>query len=84
VPPPEILAALRASSGECSMTEDLDDLVGLVPAEVSVNSDLELGAIALSVPVAGIEMVLSPQSAIDLVLKLVASIDRVQRQGDGS
>jgi hypothetical protein len=66
------------------MTEDVDDIVGLVPAEVSVNSDLELGAIALSVPVAGVEMVLSSQSAIDLVLKLVASIDRVQRAGDGS
>jgi hypothetical protein len=60
-----------------------ETLTGFEPANLAVYASHDIGAVVIVVPAADVELVLSPHSAIDVVLKLVGSLNRLQ-SGDGA
>lgn len=56
---------------------------GLTPAVMGIRADPELDAVVMQVPEADLDLVMGIPAAIDLVLKLTASIERLQTKGDG-
>jgi hypothetical protein len=62
-------------------TTTIDDLVGLTPASMQIRPNVSLDAIDIMIDTPGdrCEAVLGIPAAIDVVLKLVGAIDRVQQ-----
>lgn len=54
-------------------------ITGLAAADLTVYPDAEIGAVVLSADALEIELVLSPASAIDTVMRMVGALQRLQR-----
>jgi hypothetical protein len=76
--------AIAQRRDEFDRGRELKSAANLEEAGLSVKADLQVGAVVLSAPAQGIELVMGLQSAIDVLLRMVAAIDEIQQQRDQS
>lgn len=76
--------AIEQHLAKWDVARALKAAANLEEAGLSAKADLEIGAVVLSAPAQGIELVMELQSAIDVVLRMIAAIDEIQQQRDQS
>jgi len=64
-------------------TDDLSVIAGMRPAVATIRPNLELAAVELVVPDAGVEMVLSQSAALEMVLRTIGSLAELQGWAEG-
>jgi hypothetical protein len=66
---------------QTSPERDVLEIVGIAPAEMVISTNLAIGAVVLELPGADLQLLISPTSATDLILKLISSISKINDYG---